>query len=318
MAYYSQSEIERAKEMDLLTYLKRYEPDELVRISSNTYTTRTHDSLKISNGLWMWWSRGIGGKGALDYLMKVRGMTFIEAVSQIANDESKMKKPFEKPVKKEKILVMPKRAENNKVIVDYLKRRGINDNVISFFIEKGLIYQSVPMNNIVFVGCDENNNPRYAGMRGTDSCRYLGDAAGSNKAFPFRLVNKENTKIHIFEGAIDLLSYATLLDEQGSDFKSQSLVSLSGIYNPAKNMKDSKIPIGLMKTLEANPNVKTIYLHLDNDYAGRRAAKIITEKLNDKYDVRNHFVPVGKDVNDYLCYLKNLPFEKSKERNVER
>lgn len=318
MTYYSQSEIERAKEMDLLTYLKRYEPDELVRISSNTYTTRTHDSLKISNGLWMWWSRGIGGKGALDYLMKVRGMTFIEAVSQIANDESKMKKPFEKPVKKEKILVMPKRAENNKVIVDYLKRRGINDNVISFFIEKGLIYQSVPMNNIVFVGCDENNNPRYAGMRGTDSCRYLGDAAGSNKAFPFRLVNKENTKIHIFEGAIDLLSYATLLDEQGSDFKSQSLVSLSGIYNPAKNMKDSKIPIGLMKTLEANPNVKTIYLHLDNDYAGRRAAKIITEKLNDKYDVRNHFVPVGKDVNDYLCYLKNLPFEKSKERNVER
>lgn len=318
MAYYSQSEIERAKEMDLLTYLKRYEPDELVRISSNTYTTRTHDSLKISNGLWMWWSRGIGGKGALDYLMKVRGMTFIEAVSQIANDESKMKKPFEKPVKKEKILVMPKRAENNKVIVDYLKRRGINDNVISFFIEKGLIYQSVPMNNIVFVGCDENNNPRYAGMRGTDSCRYLGDAAGSNKAFPFRLVNKENTKIHIFEGAIDLLSYATLFDEQGSDFKSQSLVSLSGIYNPAKNMKDSKIPIGLMKTLEANPNVKTIYLHLDNDYAGRRAAKIITEKLNDKYDVRNHFVPVGKDVNDYLCYLKNLPFEKSKERNVER
>ena len=318
MAYYSQSEIERAKEMDLLTYLKRYEPDELVRISSNTYTTRTHDSLKISNGLWMWWSRGIGGKGALDYLMKVRGMTFIEAVSQIANDESKMKKPFEKPVKKEKILVMPKRAENNKVIVDYLKRRGINDNVISFFIEKGLIYQSVPMNNIVFVGCDENNNPRYAGMRGTDSCRYLGDAAGRNKAFPFRLVNKENTKIHIFEGAIDLLSYATLLDEQGSDFKSQSLVSLSGIYNPAKNMKDSKIPIGLMKTLEANPNVKTIYLHLDNDYAGRRAAKIITEKLNDKYDVRNHFVPVGKDVNDYLCYLKNLPFEKSKERNVER
>ena len=266
----------------------------------------------------MWWTSGIGGKGALDYLMKVRGMTFIEAVSQIANDESKMKKPFEKPVKKEKILVMPKRAENNKVIVDYLKRRGINDNVISFFIEKGLIYQSVPMNNIVFVGCDENNNPRYAGMRGTDSCRYLGDAAGSNKAFPFRLVNKENTKIHIFEGAIDLLSYATLLDEQGSDFKSQSLVSLSGIYNPAKNMKDSKIPIGLMKTLEANPNVKTIYLHLDNDYAGRRAAKIITEKLNDKYDVRNHFVPVGKDVNDYLCYLKNLPFEKSKERNVER
>ena len=51
MAYYSQSDIRRAKEMDLLTYLQTYEPDELVRISSNTYTTKTHNSLKISNGM---------------------------------------------------------------------------------------------------------------------------------------------------------------------------------------------------------------------------------------------------------------------------
>lgn len=45
--------------MDLLTYLQTYEPDELVRISANTYTMKTNDSLKISNGMWMWWSRGI-------------------------------------------------------------------------------------------------------------------------------------------------------------------------------------------------------------------------------------------------------------------
>ena len=318
MAYYSQSAIQKAKEMDLLTYLQRYEPNELVRISSNTYTTRTHDSLKISNGMWMWWSQGIGGRSAVDYLMRVRGFTFIEAVSQIANDESKMNRPFEKPVKKEKVLIMPKHAENNEIIINYLKRRGINENVISFFIDKGLIYQSVPMNNIVFVGCDENDIPKYAGMRGTDNCRYLGDAAGSNKEFPFRLVNKDNTNIHIFEGAIDLLSYATLLDEQGSDFKSQNLVSLSGIYNPSKNMKDSKVPMSLLKVLESNPNIKTIYLHLDNDFAGRNAAEVIVQKLKERYEVKKHFVPVGKDVNDYLCYSKNLPFQKSKERNVAR
>ena len=318
MAYYSQSAIQNAKEMDLLTYLQRYEPKELVRISSNTYTTITHVSLKISNGMWMWWSRGVGGKSAIDYLMTVRGFTFIEAVSQIANDESKMIKPYEKPERKEKILVMPKRAEDNEIITRYLKSRGINDNVISFFIDKGLIYQSLPMNNIVFVGCDETGKPKYAGMRGTDNCKYLGAAAGSDKSFPFRIVNKDNTNIHIFEGAIDLLSYATLLDEQGSDFKSQSLVSLSGIYNPSKNMKDSKVPVSLLKVLEANSNVKTIYLHLDNDIAGRNAAEVIFQKLKDKYEVKKHFVPVGKDVNDYLCYSKNLPFTKSKERNVAR
>lgn len=48
----SKAEIERARELDLLTYLQTYEPHELVRISSAVYSTRSHDSLKISNGKW--------------------------------------------------------------------------------------------------------------------------------------------------------------------------------------------------------------------------------------------------------------------------
>lgn len=56
MPYISPSVVREVKRMDLLTYLKNYEPYELVHFSGNTYTTRTHDSLKISNGKWMWWS----------------------------------------------------------------------------------------------------------------------------------------------------------------------------------------------------------------------------------------------------------------------
>lgn len=81
--YYSKSDIAKAREVDLLTYLQTYEPDELVKISSNVYSTRTHDSLKISNGMWMWWSRGVGGRNALDYLIKVKGLTLYEAVNRI-------------------------------------------------------------------------------------------------------------------------------------------------------------------------------------------------------------------------------------------
>ena len=44
--------------MDLLTYLRLYEPENLVKVYGNVYCTRQHDSLKISNGKWMWWSRG--------------------------------------------------------------------------------------------------------------------------------------------------------------------------------------------------------------------------------------------------------------------
>ena len=59
MPYIPPQVVQEVKRMDLLTYLKNYEPYELVHFSGNTYTTRTHDSLKISNGKWMWWSRGI-------------------------------------------------------------------------------------------------------------------------------------------------------------------------------------------------------------------------------------------------------------------
>ena len=42
--------IEKARQVDLLTYLRACEPDELVHISGDHYCIREHDSLKISNG----------------------------------------------------------------------------------------------------------------------------------------------------------------------------------------------------------------------------------------------------------------------------
>ena len=84
MPYIAPEVVREVKRMDLLTYLKNYEPQELVHFSGNTYTTRSHDSLKISNEKWMWWSQSIGGRSALDYLIKVRGYSFMEAIEIIA------------------------------------------------------------------------------------------------------------------------------------------------------------------------------------------------------------------------------------------
>ena len=89
MAYYTQEQIEKAREMDLLTYLQNYEPQELVHVTGKTYCTREHDSLKISNGKWMWWSRGFGGTSALDYLIKVRGDPFTKAMEKILGQEAR-------------------------------------------------------------------------------------------------------------------------------------------------------------------------------------------------------------------------------------
>lgn len=83
-------QIERAKEWDLLSYLQTYEPGELTkkRPTDKEYRTKTHDSLVISNGRWNWTTRGFGGKTALDYLIKVRDMPFVEAVRTLCGEQS--------------------------------------------------------------------------------------------------------------------------------------------------------------------------------------------------------------------------------------
>ena len=80
----TKEQITKAKAWDLLSYLEAHDPQELKRCGPREYCTRTHDSLKISNGKWYWNSRGIGGRTALDYLIKVRGMDFVDAVEALS------------------------------------------------------------------------------------------------------------------------------------------------------------------------------------------------------------------------------------------
>ena len=219
MPYIAPEILQEVKKMDLLTYLKNYEPYELVHFSGNTYTTRTHDSLKISNGKWMWWSRGIGGRSALDYLIKVRDYTFMEAVEIIAG-QSAISTPVyavvEKP--KEKILLLPKANQNNQKLISYLKKRGIDDEIIQFCIETGRAYESENYHNAIFVGHDKSDVPRYAAIRGTRS-NFIGDASGSDKNYSFSIpADKKSSCLHLFESAIDLLSYATILKYQGEEY----------------------------------------------------------------------------------------------------
>lgn len=199
-----------AKKMDLYTYLLNFEPDELVRFSGNTYTTRTHDSLKISNGKWMWWSRGIGGRTALDYLIKVKGMSFVDAVQTIVGCSPITTPVSPKPKEvADRPLPLPKRSLNTDKIRAYLSGRGIDDEIIDYCIKNKLIFESLDYNNVVFIGYDEKNTPRYAAYRSTNHLKIMGDCSGSKKEYPFKIASGKDDKIHLFECAIDLLSYAT-------------------------------------------------------------------------------------------------------------
>lgn len=303
MSFYTWLDVANARKMDLLTYLKFYEPNELKRVSRKVYTTRTHDSLKISNGRWMWWSRGIGGKSALDYLIKVKGMKFLDAVELILGTRTVIPKEiYHKAKPPPKKFSLPKKAENNDKVVSYLLSRGISKEVIDFFIDNGMLYQSSYRNNVVFVGYDEKGTARYATMRSTNTKRFFSDVSGSDKKFSFRLTQNDTDTIRIFESAIDLLSYMTIEKMQGADLKGQCLVSLSGV-NITK--KFSVVPLALSSLIEKDKGIKTIHLHLDNDEPGQKVAQHLKKVLSERFEVVNHIVPYGKDVNDYLCHLKN-------------
>lgn len=51
------------------------------------------------------------------------------------------------------------------------------------------------------------------------------------------------------------------------------------MYQPKKEIKDSKVPIALTTFLKANSHIKTIVMHLDNDKTGRLCTATLKELL---------------------------------------
>lgn len=320
MPYIPTEVIEQVRQIDLLTYMQTFEPDELVRISPGNYRTRSHDSLKISNGKWMWWSRGIGGYSALDYLVKVKGLSFLEAVDILLGKAAVI---LQAPASKQKTeppkeLVLPQKSKGTDRIIEYLFSRGIDYSIISYCISHGLIYESLPYHNIVFVGYDGQQKPRYASFRATNPSRIMGDCPGSDKRFAFHIANENSGELHLFECAIDLLSFATWERTMGRDWRESSLLSLSGVYSPKEKLEDSTVPMALSHFLSEHEDVSKICLHLDNDNAGRSAARALKIILSDRYEVRNEPPPKGKDYNDFLCIEMGITKQKNRERSVER
>ena len=115
-----------------------------------------------------------------------------------------------------------------------------------------------------------------------------------------------------------MMSYATLCKLDGIDWRRHNLLSLAGIYQPKKQIEESKLPAALTRFLEDHPHVKTVYLHLDNDGPGRLAAKAILAAIPEGYEVKNRPPPQGKDVNDFLCHRLEIPIRSAKGKELER
>ncbi|WP_287714125.1 DUF3991 and TOPRIM domain-containing protein [Blautia sp.] len=299
----TKEQIRRAKEWDLLSYLQTYEPRELKRCGGNEYRTVTHDSLKISNGKWHWHSRGIGGRTALDYLIKVRGMGFIPAVELLCGERgaAAWERPKPEPEERQqKPFSLPEENRCGKAMVSYLQNRGIDADIISQCIGKRILYESRRYQNCVFVGRDPAGIARYACLRGTHG-DFKMDVDGSDKRYGFFLPasDKESSFLAVAESPIDALSVATLLKLQGEEFEKNHYLSLGGTA-----------PRALLRFLRDHEAVTRISLCLDNDRAGLLGMEKIREAIREDTTLSRRIKVIadnpppaagGKDYNELLC-----------------
>jgi len=291
-------QIAQARSVDLLTYLQAYEPQELLRSGPNVYRTVSHSSLVISNGLWFWNRGQVGGRNALDYLIRVRGMGFVEAVETVLGSGAARHSvlPIKRPVpqRERKTLSLPPPVRFPARMLSYLQGRGISADMVQLCMDAGILFESrydgSPV--CVFVGRDEEGTARFACMRGIDS-DIKRDCSGSNKRYGFCLLahNPAVGRLAVFESSIDALSHACLFPNRDIH-----RLSLGGTSSSA-----------LIPFLERNPIIDQVSLCLDADDAGQTAAakvRDILAKQSPHIDMTIDPPGYGKDYNITLLHAK--------------
>ena len=279
--YYTQEQIDRANQADLVSFLQS-QGEQLTR-AGNEYRWKRHDSLTVRGNKWYRHSQSKGG-APIDFVMEFFGKSFTEAVELLTGEKGAAPPPDRPSPASLSDFRLPPRSTDNRTARNYLTAaRRIDEDVTGFFFSTGDIYEEAAHHNAVFVGRDEDGVPRYAHQRGTAGNFRL-DVKGSDKAFNF-CYRGEGEKLFVFEAPVDLLSFLCLFKK---DWQKHSYLSLGGVGEKA-----------LVRFLSDRPSVKTIYLCLDSDEAGNEACSRIA-KLTPEGLTVHRLVPLFKDWNEVL------------------
>lgn len=307
---YSDEQKRKAVEIDMLDFLNQ-EYGYTFKKQGNEYHCQEHSSLVINQNhcRWYWNSQHIGGNNAVDWLMKIENKSYPQAMYTLVGranvqDSNKTIKYSSAPAvneeKENKELQLPAHSkEQYKKATAYLcKTRNIDSNIVFEMIKSKRIYQD-EKNNAVFVGYDEEKKPKFACVRGTLSdVQYRQDCYGSDKSYAFGYSGIDKSSVFVFESPIDLMSHATMFNHMTNNkemWKEHTRISLAGTSDTA-----------LSKFTELHPEVKNIYICLDNDEAGQKASKFISEKYSAKGYNTQILPPKTKDYNsDLAVYISS-------------
>ncbi len=249
-----------------------------------------HQGLTFRNNVW--YQHGTCQKGmTIDFLLKFLNYTYQEAMEFLTNEfDYSVTVPKAAPIKKE--FEIPKKAENNKRAWAYLcKTRLIDPEIVRFFMKNDLIYEEAKHHNIVFAGVDEDGKMQHASVHGTlPTVQFRGNVDGSEPQYSFHWYGSSD-RCYVFEAPIDMLSYITL---HPHNWQQHSYVALCGTS-----------PIAVQYYLQQNTQIKQVYLCLDQDQAGYKAADRISEMLEDEFQL----LPAIKTI-EYKDWNERLKAEK--------
>lgn len=186
---------------------------------------------------------------------------------------------------------LPMRNVTNINAKNYLvKVRGLDEGLVDLFLNAGDIYEEAKYHNLVFVGRDLKNLPRFAHCRGTAD-RFRLDVAGSDKSYGFSYQGTGD-QLCVFEAPIDLLSFINLFPK---DWKTCCYLSLCGVAYKA-----------LERYLAEHPNISRVYLYLDSDQAGEEACERIAKAMPNGLII-TRMKPKLKGWNEVLLHKKETP-----------
>ena len=290
----TKEQVAAARRMTAIEFLRRYRAADLVKSSAHgEFELKSHDSFKINgeSSLWHWKSRGIGGKSALDYLLHVEGCSFVEAVRLLCDEQPVFTPKIHANVERKRPpFEPPEKSPTSTRVEAYLRCRGISQAVIDHCLQTGILYESLPYHNCVFVGKDAEGTPRYAALRGTYTYgkQFKAESTGSDKRFGFCIApTAESSALAVFEAAIDAMAEMSLAGDAADKYR----LSLGGIY-ASEEGREIHPPAALEEFLAQHPRVDRIEFCLDNDPPGRAAAAALARLYGERYRVAVRLPPI--------------------------
>lgn len=218
----TEQEIAQAKQMNLYQYMQLCEPDNFKPEGPGQFRHKGHSSLTFAeDGSWTYFKTKATGRTALNYLIAVEGVSFVEAVREINRIQGGVRPSFQPvkapspPAEKKpaKEFRLPKPDKNNYAATAYLRKRCIHPNVLTVCKQKRILYQTSFKDhpNCVFVGRDGNGEAKGGSLRGCSQIQFRRDIPGSKKIYPFYIEAAATADtVEVYEAPIDAMSGASL------------------------------------------------------------------------------------------------------------